>query len=439
MTRSTQLHSSFRLIALLALLSATLFFLQSCSQGASAPEPSASSTAKLTLQFPAGYSYDRSSKGISTPLGQHAASLPPYVTGITLTISGEDMEPLVYEVDLATMSVTFSITPGLRTFSLVVNTNIGLTFTDSVTVEVVSGAPLNLEFNLVVNAPPSITSVTANPTTAAPGDVITLSCSATDPDPEDNLTYKWSAPDGWSANGKDATYTIPAYGAYIFTCTVSDGWGGLASATVVVDAPNPNQPPVIIAAKVREPITKAILSYSPVGLPVELFCSATDANGDPLTYKWSGPMGAVPGAVYIYTPTVAGNHTFTCTVSDGINPPVSASVTLLSKFETIMNSDVYFTDEWQVNGTVGDAIDVNCKITPAFGVKLGITLGSFCSPPPSPISTTGTLVWTIGASPFKFDIYGMPLLPGTVFYSCVMKSMKPTTAALVADASFCAF
>ncbi|MDH5509280.1 MAG: PKD domain-containing protein [Nitrospinota bacterium] len=438
----------FSFPAFLALLLFAPLVLTGCADGAGSPDSSTETVANITLKLPEGYKYDRASGAIYTTgavqssTGKYQGALPPYVTGMTLTISGDDMETMVLDVDLATLSVSFSITAGIRTFSLLVTTNIGLTFTDEVTVEVVTGAPLHLAFNLIINASPIISSITASATIAQPADVITLTCAATDQDPEDKLTYSWSGPDGWTAQGQEATFTIPDYGLYTFTCSVSDGWGGVVSASVTVNAPNPNQPPVILAAKVREPIMKTILSYSPVGLPVELFCSASDPDGDPLTYTWAGPMGAVPGPVYTYTPTISGNFTFTCIVSDGFNPPVKASATLLSKYETVMASDVYFTDEWQVAGAVGDSVDINCMITPPTGVKLGISLspgfvGGFCTPPPSPVSVTGTLLWTIGVSPFMFDIYAAAPL-GTN-YNCVMKSMQPTAATMTANNSFCSF
>jgi len=153
------------------------------------------------------------------------------------------MEPVEYQVNLETLTVTFTVTPGMRVFSIIVKTSIGLTFTDSVEIEVVWGAPIALNFNLAVNAPPSITEISASPAGAKPGDLISLFCSATDLDAEDSLSYRWAGSEGWTATGQEASYTIPSYGMYTFTCTVDDGWGGVASESVLVNACQPSQYP----------------------------------------------------------------------------------------------------------------------------------------------------------------------------------------------------
>jgi hypothetical protein len=80
------------------------------------------------------------------------------------------------------------------------------------------------------NRPPQVSSVTADRTSVAPGDVVVLTCVATDPD-GDPLTYSWSysgpceAPIAgtnstvnWSVAGNLGTYTV--------TVVVDDGRGG---------------------------------------------------------------------------------------------------------------------------------------------------------------------------------------------------------------------
>ena len=305
-------------------------FLGSCAGDQGQIGDTTTNKADIALSFPDGYSHDSSTHALYPPLGQNMASLPPYVTGITLSISGDDMETVVYPVDLATLSVSFSITPGLRTFTVVINTDRGISFTDSITLEVVSGATINLEFNLVVNISPSIGSISATPTKAKPGEIIALSCYASDPDPDDKLAYKWSGPGGWSAEGQQASYTIPNYGVFTFTCSVSDGRGGSASASVSVDAPKPAPPPPP-PPPVNSPPVISLTNNLVTVCTYDFVCSATDADGDRLAFT----MSFTPNASCTITGSGVNSiniscfgcapESMKCSVSDGVNAPVAVT------------------------------------------------------------------------------------------------------------------
>lgn len=88
------------------------------------------------------------------------------------------------------------------------------------------------------NTPPTIM-VTANPTTVDGGGAVTLSAVATDAD-SDPIEYTWSAPHGSfnATNMAGAVWTAPAGGSddveIEITCSVADGQGGTASASVTV-------------------------------------------------------------------------------------------------------------------------------------------------------------------------------------------------------------
>lgn len=316
--------------ALAVFIAASAAFI-GCSGEAGQPVgPEAQAQADIALQFPEGYTYDPGTGAIYPPSGQYNASAPSYVTSMTLVISGDDMETLSFPVDLNTLAVTFSITPGIRTFTIIVTTSIGLTFTDSVTLEVVSGGPIYLEFNLNINAPPSGVSASATPDLAKPGDVISLSCQASDLDPGDVLTYTWSGPNGWTATGQNATYEIPNYGTFTFTCTVSDGWGGHGSASVTVRAPMPNMAPVVKSVSIVEALSNLPPSwgYLTPWDTANIYCSAQDPDGDPLTYTLSDQFGVLangPKALNVAVPNLGGcppkpmyeDWVVTCTVNDG--------------------------------------------------------------------------------------------------------------------------
>ncbi|MDP3830765.1 MAG: PKD domain-containing protein, partial [Ignavibacteriaceae bacterium] len=86
------------------------------------------------------------------------------------------------------------------------------------------------------NQSPSITSVTANPTSVAQNAVTVVTCVATDPD-GDNLTITWTADGGTfpsGSTGVSVEWKAPAQsGSYTITATVSDT-KTTTKATVVV-------------------------------------------------------------------------------------------------------------------------------------------------------------------------------------------------------------
>ncbi|MDH5476739.1 MAG: PKD domain-containing protein [Nitrospinota bacterium] len=345
---SFKLPETFLAPVLAALIAAPLF-LNGCIGPSGDPEATGEETqVTIGLNFPDGYRYDPDNGALYPPSGEYNAALPSYVTSMVLVISGPDMEDQIYEVDLDTLTVTFTITPGIRTFTIIVTTNIGLTFTDSITIDVVSGGDLNLSFNLNINSPPSGVSATATPSVAQPGDLISLACQASDLDPGDILAYGWTGPGGWTAEGAAATYTIPNYGLYTFTCTVTDGWGGRASAQATVKVPAPprppkpepepepgNNPPVISSIQVLDPQSGFPPRSIWAGMFVDIFCVATDPESDPMTYLLKDQFGNIANthfalgfmAPYIGGCSVPANWDITCQASDGINAPTQKRVT----------------------------------------------------------------------------------------------------------------
>ncbi|MDH4184422.1 MAG: PKD domain-containing protein [Nitrospinota bacterium] len=317
----------FSLVFLFALIASSPFALEACS-GGPAPAEGGSGGARVGLSFPEGYTYDSTTHMLYPPSGRANAVLPGYVTGMTLTITGEDMDTQVIAVNLSTLEVSFVISPGIRTFTIVVTTSIGLTFSDSITIEVFSGKPLFLSFSLLINAPPQINAISVNPSVAAPGQVVALSCSASDPDETDTLTYSWTGPGGFSASGPTAEFTIPGYGVFGFTCHVSDDRGLGTEASVSAVAPKPNSPPVITS-----------LTGKMISVMVDLSCQAYDPDGDTLTYSWTAQVNylnpPLPGPPAVCTPANTpitqcpwlGVSLYTCTVSDGKNS-VSSSIAL---------------------------------------------------------------------------------------------------------------
>ena len=192
------------------------------------------------------------------------------------------------------------------------------------------GAPLG-DFPVTVtvlprpptNRPPTV-SASCDPCEVAPGGKVSLAATASDPD-GDPLTYAWSAPlgnFGGAADGATARWTAPAQsGPVSIRVQVSDGRGGSASADVAVEVVN--RPPTVSAS--CDPCEVA------PGGEVSLAATASDPDGDPLTYAWSAPEGrfdgAADGATARWTaPAQAGPVTIRVRVSDGRGGSASADL-----------------------------------------------------------------------------------------------------------------
>lgn len=130
---------------------------------------------------------------------------------MTLTIEGEDMETSVVEVSLSTMTAEFSVTPGIRTMTLLVGMNIpGLPFTSTQTIYMPPGGIGNLDFDLEINAPPQDVSVTASATTTYKNTPVTITAYANELDPEDEPTVTWDGGGAVYVQGFDEDNTVAA-------------------------------------------------------------------------------------------------------------------------------------------------------------------------------------------------------------------------------------
>jgi glucose/arabinose dehydrogenase/chitodextrinase len=115
-----------------------------------------------------------------------------------------------------------------------------------------------------------VASATANPTAgAAPLNVAFNASGSTDPD-GDALTFSWNFGDGATGTGATPTHTYAAVGTYTAVVTVSDGRGGVATASVRIDVGNTAPVPAI-----NTPTASQLFR---VGETITLNGAATDAQ-----------------------------------------------------------------------------------------------------------------------------------------------------------------
>lgn len=191
----------------------------------------------------------------------------------------------------------------------------------------VSGAYV---FGLVVsdsklNSLREVVSVTASPENLAPtanagvdqsvtvSTPVTLDGSAsTDPN-RDVLTHAWtwvSQPPGSSVAFDVATSVKPKFtpvidGAYVASLVVRDGSLNSPQDFVTVTVSKVNAPPVANAGPNQNVLTGSTVTLNGLG--------STDANGDPLTYRWT--LSRPPGSAAALLLTVPAQPTFVADVS----------------------------------------------------------------------------------------------------------------------------
>ncbi len=175
---------------------------------------------------------------------------------------------------------------------------------------------------LVVNYPPRIKSLAANPDFVFLNENSTIYCTAADRD-NDSLTYLWSASGGTiSGSGANITWTAPnVSGIFSITSGVSDGHGGQDTATVSIEVFDNHIP--TITNMIADP------NIIDIGGTSQLTCFAVDLDGDSLIYNWVAQYGTISGSgstVMWAAPSTVGYYYVRCTVNDGQGGQATDSV-----------------------------------------------------------------------------------------------------------------
>jgi hypothetical protein len=200
-----------------------------------------------------------------------------------------------------------------------------------------------------VKSPVSSATVVASVTNSAPvanagvnqnvsiGRFVTLDGTASTDANSDTLSYKWTLlgkPTGSAAvlsstSSPNPTFTADVVGIFSFGLVVNDGKVDSTMVSVTVVASSANSAPVANAGVAQSVITGTVVTLDGTG--------STDANNDPLTYKWSwgtrptGSMAALSSETTskpTFTASTAGTYVLTLVVNDGKSNSDVAAVTV---------------------------------------------------------------------------------------------------------------
>lgn len=156
----------------------------------------------------------------------------------------------------------------------------------------------------------------------ARGQTVTLTATAECLAP---VSCTWSGDDGLSASGREVTHAYSSLGTKQVTLTVDDPAEGSGDPEVVTRT-----------VEVVNRAPEVSFDYEATNLDVAFTARATDADGDPLTYRWDfGDGSPASDADRLADPThtygAAGSYDVTLEVSDGHDTSRhSASVTVVA-------------------------------------------------------------------------------------------------------------
>ena len=182
-----------------------------------------------------------------TPFNNHPVISSLHAEKDSVALSGSSkVECVASDPDGDSLTYAWSATGG--TFSgagpVVTWTAPEILGTYTLTVDVTDGkageATMQLTIEVIVNHPPVIESLTAEPSSVVQGKTSTIKCVASDPD-GDEVSYRWSAKRGnISGQGSTVTWTAPqACGSYVIKVAVTDDRGGEASNELEIGVRKP--------------------------------------------------------------------------------------------------------------------------------------------------------------------------------------------------------
>ena len=224
------------------------------------------------------------------------------------------------------------------------------------------------------NQPPVVTSLTPEATILLPEAVTKITCVASDPD-GDKLTYTWTASGGTISNTEGiASWRAPGFtGEFVIGVIVADGEGASVSRSCNITVTT-NQRPVV-SSIIAEPATLER------GETSTIVCSASDPDGDTLTYTWEASGGTITGigdTVTWKAPSVGGEFVISVSVKDGKGGVTESSCRIVVQIPEVTviltplpdeSGSIYYNGDIITSFRIGDNAN-NVGVRPYFSFDI---------------------------------------------------------------------
>jgi N-acetylneuraminic acid mutarotase len=232
------------------------------------------------------------------------------------------------------------------------------------------------------NDGPVIDSIVASVTTVQTGGSLSLTTTSHDANTGDTLTYSWSGTAGTFATptAANSSWTAPASpGIYTLTFTVTDSQGAAASISLavnVISSATSGSANLTISFNLYPVVSKVTASRVrlDVGQSVNVTATASDADGDSLTYQWTAPSSC-PGTWTNATSSTASfvpsaipsgtcdNCLLTVTVQDGRTGTNKGTINLCVAANTVERFPAQFTNYYQSSTVTSPGQTVTFDVT----------------------------------------------------------------------------
>ena len=322
------------------------------------------------------------------------------------------------------------------------------------------------------NAVPVIDSLMVSATDVAPGDVVQLKATAHDPNAGDTITYAWSASDGAlsSGGGTATTWSAPVTeGSYHVDLKVTDNHGASAGISVTLHVASGNgNGKAAVTVQLNTWPTVSQVTASPawvvLGQPTALAASASDSDGDALTYAWTSTCAGTFSNASASPSFLLSGHpgtsacTMTVTVSDGRGGSTSGDVTMPVGTPTVSQAPIIVSTV-QSASLVGPNATVNLFVQAADPEGAALTFtwsdqtGTLSGQ--ADTSSTSQVVWTApasvsgdwsitvvvgngsgGSTSYIFPVTPVPAAPSDLGFVDSAPSADPTTVLPFVDFAY---
>jgi hypothetical protein len=230
------------------------------------------------------------------------------VVAVRVTVTGDGIDPPIVSeldnVDGQWQGLIDGIPAGERTFAAEAVDEDGVVCYSGSTdaVAVVSGETVNVQIFLqqasspeeFENSMPRFTALVISNTRVGPNETVSLRVEAMDPDPEDTLTFSWHADRGEfdDTAASAVTWMAPEMtGEYQLTASVTDSKGAMASLSTTITVASGSGGSASVSLSLNTWPEVSGLFSTPARIDANetatLYLSASDPDGDPLTFDWT--------------------------------------------------------------------------------------------------------------------------------------------------------